>query len=241
MEFKEKRILVVGGSSGIGRGIAKCFLDLDAEVCITGTKKDIKDYGIEDVVSQKSEYLQLNLQEPQALGNLVVPFDSLDVLICSQGIVHYKRKEFEMEVFREVLDLNLTSMMACCQKFKPLMTNAGANIMLLGSGASYNATRGNPAYSASKGGILTLLKTLAEAWAREGIRVNGIAPGFVATKMTEVTFKDKNRYQSSLKSIPLARWGEAEDIGHTACFLASSKASYITGQMITVDGGLGLS
>jgi len=146
-----------------------------------------------------------------------------------------------MEVFREVLDLNLTSMMACCQKFKPLMTNAGANIMLLGSGASYNATRGNPAYSASKGGILTLLKTLAEAWAREGIRVNGIAPGFVATKLTEVTFKDKNRYQSSLKSIPLARWGEAEDIGHTACFLASSKASYITGQMITVDGGLGLS
>ncbi len=87
----------------------------------------------------------------------------------------------------------------------------------------------------------TLVKTLAEAWAREDIRVNGIAPGFVATKLTEVTFKDKNRYESSLKSIPLARWGEAEDIGLAACFLASNKASYITGQMITVDGGLGLS
>ena len=86
-----------------------------------------------------------------------------------------------------------------------------------------------------------MVKTLAEAWAREGLRVNGIAPGFVATKMTEVTFKDKNRYESSLKSIPLARWGEAEDIGLAACFLASNKASYITGQMITVDGGLGLS
>jgi 3-oxoacyl-[acyl-carrier protein] reductase len=121
------------------------------------------------------------------------------------------------------------------------MTNIDTNIILLGSGASYKAVRGNPAYSASKGGILTLVKTLAEAWAREGIRVNGIAPGYVASKLTEVTFKDKNRYESSLKNIPLARWGEAEDIGHTACFLASSKASYITGQMITVDGGLGLS
>ena len=241
MEFSEKRILVVGGSSGIGRGIAKCFLDLDAEVCITGTKKDIKDYCIEDIVSQKSEYLQLDLLEPQALDNLVIPFDSLDVLICSQGTVQYKRKEFEMEVFREVLEVNLTSMMACCQKFKPLMTDVGANIILLGSGASYNATKGNPAYSASKGGILTLVKTLAEAWAREGIRVNGIAPGFVATKLTEVTYKDEHRYTSSLKNIPLARWGEPEDIGHTACFLASEKAGYITGQMITVDGGIGLS
>ena len=239
--MNKKRILVVGGSSGIGRGIANCFLNLNADVCITGTKKNIEDYGLEDVVSQKSEYVKLDLLDPKALGNLVIPFDSLDVLVCSQGTVQYKRKEFEMEIFREVLDLNLTSMMACCQKFKPLMTNIDTNIILLGSGASYKAVRGNPAYSASKGGILTLVKTLAEAWAREGIRVNGIAPGYVASKLTEVTFKDKNRYESSLKNIPLARWGEAEDIGHTACFLASSKASYITGQMITVDGGLGLS
>lgn len=239
--MNKKRILVVGGSSGIGRGIANCFLNLNADVCITGTKENIEDYGLEDVVSQKSEYVKLDLLDPEALGNLVIPFDSLDVLVCSQGTVQYKRKEFEMEIFREVLDLNLTSMMACCQKFKPLMTNIDTNIILLGSGASYKAVRGNPAYSASKGGILTLVKTLAEAWAREGIRVNGIAPGYVASKLTEVTFKDKNRYESSLKNIPLARWGEAEDIGHTACFLASSKASYITGQMITVDGGLGLS
>ena len=241
MEFKEKKILVVGGSSGIGRGIANCFLNLNADVCVTGTKKYIEDYGLEDAVSLKSEYIQLDLLKSEALESLAIPFDSLDVLVCSQGTVRYKRKEFEMEIFREVLDLNLTSMMACCQKFKPLMTNLDTNIILLGSGASYKATRGNPAYSASKGGILTLVKTLAEAWAREGIRVNGIAPGFVASKLTEVTFKDKNRYESSLKNIPLARWGEAEDIGHTACFLASSKASYITGQMITVDGGLGLS
>jgi 3-oxoacyl-[acyl-carrier protein] reductase len=241
LEFKEKKILVVGGSSGIGRGIANCFLNLNADVCVTGTKKYIEDYGLEDAVSLKSEYIQLDLLKSEALESLAIPFDSLDVLVCSQGTVRYKRKEFEMEIFREVLDLNLTSMMACCQKFKPLMTNVDTNIILLGSGASYKATKGNPAYSASKGGILTLVKTLAEAWAREGIRVNGIAPGFVASKLTEVTFKDKNRYESSLKNIPLARWGEAEDIGHTACFLASSKASYITGQMITVDGGLGLS
>ena len=129
--MNKKRILVVGGSSGIGRGIANCFLNLNADVCITGTKKNIEDYGLEDVVSQKSEYVQLDLLDPEALGNLVIPFDSLDVLVCSQGTVQYKRKEFEMEIFREVLDLNLTSMMACCQKFKPLMKNLDTNLSLI--------------------------------------------------------------------------------------------------------------
>ena len=75
--MNKKRILVVGGSSGIGRGIANCFLNLNADVCITGTKKNIEDYGLEDVVSQKSEYVQLDLLDPEALGNLVIPFDSL--------------------------------------------------------------------------------------------------------------------------------------------------------------------
>ena len=132
-------------------------------------------------------------------------------------------------------------MMACCQKFKPLLAESSGNIIMLGSGASYRAVRGNPAYSASKGGILTLIKTLADAWAEKGIRVNGLAPGFVATKLTEITFNHKERYKSSLKKIPMGRWGNPEEIGDAACFLASEKASYITGQMITVDGGLGLS
>ena len=94
--------------------------------------------------------------------------------------------------------------------------------------------------SASKGGLITLIKTLAEAWAENNIRVNGIAPGFVATKLTEVTYKNEKRYEDTLRSIPLGRWGTPNDMGELACFLCSSGASYITGQMITSDGGMSL-
>jgi len=241
MNFSNKKVLIIGGSSGIGRGIANCFLNLEAEVCVTGTKASLSKYDVDDPVSEKCNYFQLNLLKDSALDNFILPFETLNVLICSQGTVKYGRKEFELEVFREVLDVNLVSMMACCQKFKPLLAESNGNIIMLGSGASYRAVKGNPAYSASKGGILTLIKTLADAWAEKGIRVNGLAPGFVATKLTEITFNHKERYQSSLKSIPMGRWGNPEEIGDAACFLASEKASYITGQMITVDGGLGLS
>ena len=88
---------------------------------------------------------------------------------------------------------------------------------------------------------MTLIKTLAEAWARDGIRVNGIAPGYVATKLTEVTFSNEKRYENSLNNIPLRRWGSPEDMGEVCCFLSSEEASYVTGQMLTVDGGMSLS
>ena len=85
-----------------------------------------------------------------------------------------------------------------------------------------------------------MIKTLAEAWAENNIRVNGIAPGFVATKLTEVTYKNEKRYEDTLRRIPLGRWGTPNDMGELACFLCSQGASYITGQMITSDGGMSL-
>ena len=87
---------------------------------------------------------------------------------------------------------------------------------------------------------MTLIKTLGEAWAENDIRVNGIAPGFVATKLTAVTYENEKSYEATLKRIPLKRWGPPEDMGELACFLCSNLASYITGQMITVDGGMSL-
>ena len=141
---------------------------------------------------------------------------------------------------RLLADLNLNSIMASCSFFQDRLSKSNGSIIIIGSGASYHSVKGNPAYSASKGGLLTLIKTLAEAWAENNIRVNGIAPGFVATKLTEVTFKNKKRYDDSLKRIPLGRWGTPEDMGELACFLCSDGAGYITGQMITSDGGMSL-
>ena len=231
IDFNKKNVLVIGGSSGIGRGIAESFVNYNANVCITGTRDSINDY--EENISkniEKCNYQQLDLSNHDNLKKIDLPFNNLDHLICSQGIVAYKRKEFEMDTFKKVVDLNLNSIMASCSFFQEKLSQSNGSIIIIGSGA----------YSASKGGLLTLIKTLAEAWAENNIRVNGIAPGFVATKLTEVTYKNEKRYEDTLRSIPLGRWGTPDDMGELACFLCSSGASYITGQMITSDGGMSL-
>ena len=241
IDFNKKNVLVIGGSSGIGRGIAESFVNYNANVCITGTRDSINDY--EENISKnigKCNYQQLDLSNHDNLKKIDLPFNNLDHLICSQGIVAYKRKEFEMDTFKKVVDLNLNSIMASCSFFQEKLSQSNGSIIIIGSGASYHSVKGNPAYSASKGGLLTLIKTLAEAWAEKNIRVNGIAPGFVATKLTEVTYKNEKRYEDTLRSIPLGRWGTPDDMGELACFLCSSGASYITGQMITSDGGMSL-
>jgi 3-oxoacyl-[acyl-carrier protein] reductase len=133
------------------------------------------------------------------------------------------------------------SVMACCLKFHDMLAATKGSIIMIGSGASFHSVMGNPAYSTSKGGMLTLTKTLGEAWARDGIRVNGIAPGLVDTKLTKVTREHPRRYEDSLAEIPLRRWGTPEEMGGIALFLASPLASYITGQMIIADGGMSLS
>ena len=241
IDFNKKNVLVIGGSSGIGRGIAESFVNYNANVCITGTRDSINDY--EENISkniEKCNYQQLDLSNHDNLKKIDLPFNNLDHLICSQGIVAYKRKEFEMDTFKKVVDLNLNSIMASCSFFQEKLSQSNGSIIIIGSGASYHSVKGNPAYSASKGGLLTLIKTLAEAWAENNIRVNGIAPGFVATKLTEVTYKNEKRYEDTLRSIPLGRWGTPNDMGELACFLCSSGASNITGQMITSDGGMSL-
>ena len=242
MNFESKNIIIIGGSSGIGRGIASSFIDKGANVCITGTRENIEDYE-EDITEniKKCIYRKLDLSDDKNLQNLSLPFVDVHTLVCSQGIVAYDRKEFEMDTFKRVVDLNLNSVMASCSFFHENLIKNNGSIVIIGSGASYHAVKGNPAYSASKGGLLTLIKTLAEAWAINGIRVNGIAPGYVATKLTEVTFGNEKRYENSLKNIPLRRWGSPKDMGEVCCFLCSEGASYVTGQMITVDGGMSLS
>ena len=242
MNFESKNIVVIGGSSGIGRGIASSFIEKGADVCITGTRDSITDYDEEVTENiKKCVYRKLDLSETDNLKKLSLPFDNIHTLVCSQGIVAYDRKEFEIDTFKKIIDLNLNSVMASCSFFHENLVKNKGSIVIIGSGASYHAVKGNPAYSASKGGLLTLIKTLAEAWAINGIRVNGIAPGYVATKLTEVTFGNEKRYENSLKNIPLKRWGSPKDMGEVCCFLCSEGASYVTGQMITVDGGMSLS
>jgi len=163
------------------------------------------------------------------------------VLVLSQGTVIYKRGEYSMPGFLRVVNVNLNSIMACAMRFHPRLVAAGGSMIVISSTGAFSATIGNPAYAASKSALVGLVRTLGAAWASDGVRVNGIAPGLVGTKLTKVTTDDPKRLGAMLDKIPLARLGTASDIAGAALFLASPLAGYIVGQTIVVDGGMVLS
>jgi len=136
------------------------------------------------------------------------------------------------------MEVNLMSLMACATKFHAMLSAAKGSLIIVSSTAAYHSTMGNPSYNASKTGAVGLTRTLGEAWAENGIRVNGIAPGLVDTKMTRVTTANPKRLEGALERIPLKRLGTPADMAGAALFLASPLASYIVGQTIVVDGGL---
>jgi 3-oxoacyl-[acyl-carrier protein] reductase len=239
LDFTGRRVLVVGGSSGIGNGIARAFLERGARVAAWGTRAAAADYADEPGSDLGGlDYAQVDVSSDGAVARAAAAFDALDVLVLSQGIVLYRRGEYAMPGFRQVLDVNLSSVMACCTAFHALLKASRGSAIVVSSTAAFHATRGNPAYAASKAGAVGLVRTLADAWAADGIRVNGIAPGFVATKMTQVTVDHPERLAAALQRIPAGRLGTPRDMAGAALFLASPLAAYVVGHTIPVDGGL---
>lgn len=237
--FTGKTALVVGGSSGIGNGIAQAFRQRGAVVHVTGTRVSASDYATEPGSDLSGlVYHPLDVSTSAAVAAFAPPLDKLDILVLAQGTVLYKRGEFSPEGFRKIIEINLNSMMDCCLKFYALLKASRGTVVTVSSTAAFHATRGNPAYNASKSGLVGLTRTLGEAWAGDGIRVNGIAPGLVATKITKVTTDHPDRLKGALQSIPLGRLGTPEDMAGAVLFLASPLAAYIVGQTIIVDGGL---
>jgi 3-oxoacyl-[acyl-carrier protein] reductase len=239
LDFGGKQLLVVGGSSGIGNGIAQAFRARAARVQVCGTRASAADYSAaEGSQLEGLDYVQLDVSDPLAIERFRPAFDRLDVLVLAQGAVIYRRGEFEMAGFRKVLEVNLLSLMACATKFQPMLRAAKGSLIVVSSTAAYHSTKGNPAYNASKTGAVGLTRTLGQAWAEDGIRVNGIAPGLVDTKMTKVTTSNPKRLEGAIGRIPLKRLGTPADMAGAALFLASPLASYIVGQTLVVDGGL---
>ncbi|MFZ1742881.1 MAG: SDR family oxidoreductase [Pontixanthobacter sp.] len=241
LDFTGKRVLIVGGSSGIGNGMAQAFRARGADVHVWGTRGSATDYADEQGSDLTGlTYACVNVSEPASV-DAAPNFDRLDVLIQCQGAVRYRRAEFEREGWNEVMDVNLNSVMDCARHHHDALAAARGAMIVVSSTAAFHATIGNPAYAASKAAAVALVRTLAAAWAKEGIRVNGIAPGFVATKMTKVTTDHPDRLAGVLAKIPLRRMGEPSEMAGAALFLASPLSSYILGQTLVVDGGLTLS
>jgi NAD(P)-dependent dehydrogenase (short-subunit alcohol dehydrogenase family) len=145
--------------------------------------------------------------------------------------------EYEMATFLKVLDVNLSGTMRLCMACKPLLAARRGAIVNMASMLSFFGGPAVPAYSASKGGVMQLTKSLAVAWAREGIRVNAVAPGWIATPLTQALQDDAARSQVILDRTPMARWGTPADVAKAVLFLASDKADFITGAILPVDGG----
>lgn len=240
-DFTGKRVLVVGGSSGIGNGIARSFLDRGAEVAVWGTRASAADYSAAEGSDLSGlSYRQVDVGAPDKIFAADPPFESLDVLVLSQGIVAYKQAEFEQAGWDRVMAVNLDSLIHCAEKFRSQLSDRQGSIIIISSVSGVQANIGNPAYAASKAGAISLTKTLGQAYARDGIRVNGVAPGLVDTKLTKVTTEHPDRLRGALRAIPLRRVGAPSEIAGGVLFLASPLASYVCGQTIFVDGGLTL-
>lgn len=239
LDFSGKQVLVIGGSSGIGNGIAQAFRAKGAKVAVCGTRGAAADYAKEEGSNLDGlSYARLDVSDAAAIEAFRPPFDRLDILVLAQGAVIYRRGEFEMAGFRKVVEVNLMSLMACSTRFHAMLKASRGSLILVSSTAAYHSTMGNPAYNASKTGAVGLTRTLGEAWAEDGIRVNGIAPGLVDTKMTKVTTANPKRLEGAVQRIPLRRLGTPADMAGAALFLASPLASYVVGQTLVVDGGL---
>jgi 3-oxoacyl-[acyl-carrier protein] reductase len=239
LNFSGKSVLVVGGSSGIGNGIARAFLRKGATVHVCGTRNSSSDYSADEGSDLDGlRYSRLDVSDADLVSEFSPPFTNLDVLVLAQGTVLYSRSEFEMPGFRKVMEVNLMSLMACSAKFHEMLKAARGSLIIVSSAAAYHSTKGNPSYNASKAGAVALTRTLGDAWAEDGIRVNGIAPGLVDTKLTKITTSNPKRLGSAMQRIPLGRLGTPTDMAGAALFLASPLASYVIGQTIVVDGGL---
>jgi 3-oxoacyl-[acyl-carrier protein] reductase len=238
-DFSGQTVLVVGGSSGIGNGIAHAFRRNAATVHIWGTRASAADYAGEEGSDLTGlVYAQMDVADFAAVETYQPPFAALDVLVNCQGTVIYKRGEFAMDGFQRVIDVNLNSVMACAMKFRPMLAASKGSIINISSTSAYHTTLGNPAYGTSKAACVALTRNLAHALAKDGIRVNGVAPGLVDTKLTKVTTENPERLKASLEKIPLNRLGQPADIAGAVLFLASAHASYVIGHTIPVDGGL---
>ena len=167
---------------------------------------------------------------------MLAGFESLDVLVNAAGVIR-RDLEHDPEVFADVLDINLTGTMRASAVARAKLARAYGCVVNIASMLTFFGGPRVPAYSASKGGIAQLTKSLAAAWAGEGIRVNAVAPGWIATALTQGLQDDPERSRAILSRTPMGRWGTPEEVAGGVVFLASPAARFVTGAILPLDGG----
>jgi NAD(P)-dependent dehydrogenase (short-subunit alcohol dehydrogenase family) len=234
--FHDRIALISGGSSGIGAAIAGALATLGARVTVTAATEAEAAAARERCGFWWESAAALDVRDAGAVTSFVEAIPKLDILVNCAGIIR-RGDEHDPNVFAEVLDVNLNGTMRLCTAARPLLAKSQGCILNMASVLSFLGGPLVPGYSASKGGVAQLTKSLAIAYAAERIRVNAIAPGWIATKLTEPLQEDAARSQAILARTPLGRWGMPEDLAGAAVFLCSPAAAFITGAVLAVDGG----
>ncbi|MEK7369047.1 MAG: 3-oxoacyl-[acyl-carrier-protein] reductase [Planctomycetota bacterium] len=245
MSLKGKVAIVTGGTRGIGRAIALELARNGADVAFSYAKNvekakevegEIKKLGVKALAMQ-SDVANFN-QSKEMVNNAIKELGKIDLLVNNAGITRDKiLMMMSEEDWKAVIDTNLSGVFNCSKAaVVPMMKQRSGSIINITSVSGLVGMAGQTNYSSSKAGIIGFTKALAKEVARRGVRVNAVAPGFIETEMVQAL--DQKYIDEMLKLIPLGRVGKAEEVARVVAFLASDDASYITGHVINVDGGM---
>jgi NAD(P)-dependent dehydrogenase (short-subunit alcohol dehydrogenase family) len=228
-DFHGKHALVSGGTTGIGRAVAEALQAAGCDVVVASLPGG-------PPLHSDIRLASCDVTSAEDLDRLFADITHLDIVVHCAGTIA-RGEEFRPEVFRRTIDVNLISAMEIATRARPLLARNGGSIVNTASMLSFFGGGLVPAYSASKGGIVQLTKSLAIAWAEQGIRVNAVAPGWIATGFTEALQNDPQRSRQIIDRTPMKRWGTPQEIAEPILFLCSPGATFITGTTLVVDGG----
>jgi 3-oxoacyl-[acyl-carrier protein] reductase len=233
--------IVTGGAQGIGRTIANFLAEKGSDIAIFDIMDGTEACGEISALGRKCRFYQVNVVDTQmvkdAVDEVVKDFGKLDNLVNNAGITRDNLLlRIKEEDWDAVLDVNLKSVFNCTKAAVKHMLRTGGSIVNISSVVGVMGNAGQANYSASKAGMIGFTKSTAKEYAERGIRVNVVAPGFISTKMTDA-LNEKTR-EEMFKAIPLKRLGESKDVAYAVYFLLSEYGSYITGEVINVNGGL---
>jgi NAD(P)-dependent dehydrogenase (short-subunit alcohol dehydrogenase family) len=231
-DFSGAHVVIIGASrAGIGAAIARSFQDAGASVGITGAEPEP---APED--RTRFSYTQLDVTDLDAVRDFAAATPRLDILVNCAAITS-RGEEMAPAFFQRVVDVNLFGTFRTADAFHAhLKAQRGALINIASMYATFGSPR-NPAYGASKAAVAQLTKSLAIAWAADGIRVNAVAPGFIVTEQSARSRTDPNHVAAVNLRTPMGRWGQPQDIAGPVLFLASAQAGFMTGTCLAIDGG----
>jgi NAD(P)-dependent dehydrogenase (short-subunit alcohol dehydrogenase family) len=237
IDLNGRTALVSGGTSGIGRATAIALAACGCAVHVTGLTQREVDAFLDDPACAGIQATQLDVVDNAAVQALVDALPALDILVNAAGIGGQGPSEFTEEGFLRSLDINVAGTMRLCCAARPLLAERGGAIVNIASMMSFFGSSTAPAYSAGKGAVVQLTKSLAVSWAGQGIRTNAVAPGWIDTPMTRPLQDNVERNAKVMARSPIPRWGRPEEIAAGIVFLCSPLASFVNGVVLPIDGG----